>query len=724
MSKRDLVAAWLVLIASLAILSAQRAAVTGPATPAKKPAARKAAKPGEAGASQGLSLGLRFAPAAGIRPDSVAEVTLSNGLRVLLAESRDIPLVTAYALVRAGRLYDPPGAPGTAHLLGANIAAAGSALSTSSETLRALQARAARWESSVADDFFAFELHCRASDIASLLPLFAAHLTHPAFEINELEHARNRLRASVGARNDDLLVFVRRTLDEQLFGLGSLYARRIEYEHIDGIERDDLVKFHRRHFFPRNMLLAVHGDFDAGSLKRQLEETLGGWRNEQEAVPPPASSPDAPAAVAFHDAGDPDRAYFAIGQRHVPLSDPDRAALDVAAILAANAAGGKMAALAAQPRNMETNWVDRWDRPEILGVTGSVRPSRVVFYLRTLREELTRLGSQPVSAEDLDFARVLASQSWLSRFSTPAEIVRAMALADLLGLPRSAVLDYPRLAAAVTQADVQRIARSRIHPDRMHIAIAGPRGFFDRPLEELALPLNAIDVSIPPAKLRQPPADEASIQAGREAVRRMTAALGGLEKLASVRDFLLTLEGRLETGGAQTPVRQTVRWIRPVVFRQDQQLPGGQVSVYYDGKIGWISQRGYFLSLKPEMVQQIRGELFRLPFNLLVNASREDYLVSLVGSGAVYISDRKDQSVRVSIDGETGLPVKYTFQGYRASEAPLAAQELISEWKEVDGIKIPAKFTIQQGGRLVAEYGLVEVKFNTGISEEVLIQRP
>ena len=725
MRKRTLIASWLLVLASIAIPSAQREAAPSTAATAKKAAARKGTKAGDARAVQGLSLGLHFAPAAGIRPVPASEITLPNGLRVLLAEDHDIPLVAAYALVRAGRLHAPPAAPGLAYLVSANIASAGSRLSTSSSTRSTIQARSARLESSVSDAYLTVALHCRTSDVALLLPLFAAHVTHPAFEINEVEHTRNQLRAAVGGRNNDLLALVRRTVDEQLFGLESPYARRVEYEHIDNIGRDDLVSFHRRHFFPQNMVLAIQGGFDAGRLRQQLEESLGGWRNNQPPVPdPPAPSQDAPAFVSFHDAGDADRSYFAIGERHLSLTDPDRPALDVAAILAANAASGKMAALAAQPGNMETNWLERWDRPEILGVTGSVRPSRLVFYLRTLREEFARLRSHPVAAEDLDLARILASQAWLVRFSTAADVVRAMALADLLGVPRSAVLDYPRLSAAVTQADVQRVARSRIHPDRMQIAIVGPRSFFDRPLEELALPVKAMDVSIPPARLREPPADEASIEAGREALRKVIAALGGLEKLAGVRDFTLILEGRLETGGAQTPVRQTIRWIRPVVFRQDQQLPGGQVSVYYDGKIGWISQRGYFLALKPEMVQQIRSELFRLPYNLLVNAAREEYLVSLVGSGAVYISDRKDHGVRIGFDSETGLPVEYVFQGFRTSEVPLTARELISEWKEADGIKVPAKIIVQQGGRPVAEYNLIEVKFNTGITEEALIQRP
>lgn len=714
-------ASWLLAGISLAAFSGQREAVST----TKKMEARKPAKSGEPRVPQSLNLGLRFDAPAGIRPVPVLEATLSNGLRILLAENHDLPSVSVMALVRAGRLYDPPGALGAAYLISANIATAGSRLFSSSETRSLVQPRAARLESSLSDAFLGLTLRCRASDLAALLPLFVAHLTQPAFEINELETAKNRLRASIGGRNSDLLALVRRSVDEQLFGLESPYARRVENAHIDDIERDDLVRFQRRYFFPRNMILAGEGDFDSAVLKTLLEKSLGGWDNNQPPVAPlPDPPPPAPPSVAVHDAGDPDRGYFAIGERHVSLTDPDRAALDVAAILAANAAARTMTALAAQPRSLETNWLDRWDRPEILGVTGSVRPFRIVFYVQTVREALTRLRSQPVSAEDLDYARILAAQNWVFRFSRPVDILRGMALADLLGVPRKAVLDYPRAVAAVSQADIQRVARSSLHPDQMHIAVVGPRAFFDSPLEQLGLPVKVMDVAIPPSKLREPPTDEASVQAGQEAVRKMLAALGGLERLAAVRDFSLVLEGRLETGGAQTPIRQTVRWIRPAVFRQDQQIPGGQVSVYYDGKIGWISQRGRFMSLTPEMVQQIRGELFRLPYNLLVNASREGYLVSLIGSGAVYISNRKDQSVRISIDSETGLPVKYTYQGYRASETLLNAQELIREWKEVEGIQVPAKFSLQQGGRVLAEYDLIDVKFNTGVTEEDLIQRP
>ena len=47
----------------------------------------------------------------------------------------------------------------------------------------------------------------------------------------------------------------------------------MEYEHIDNIQRDDLIAFYKRYFFPSNMILAVQGDFHC-RMRAKLEKYI------------------------------------------------------------------------------------------------------------------------------------------------------------------------------------------------------------------------------------------------------------------------------------------------------------------------------------------------------------------------------------------------------------------------------------------------------------------
>ena len=71
---------------------------------------------------------------------------------------------------------------------------------------------------------------------------------------------------------------------------------------------------------------------------------------------------------------------------------------------------------------------------------------------------------------------------------------------------------------------------------------------------------------------------------------KMQAALGGADKIASVRDF--EQEVRAEswngtTGQSIGEVRKRTRWIRPNHLRVDQIGPGSTYVLYCDGTTGW-----------------------------------------------------------------------------------------------------------------------------------------
>ena len=66
---------------------------------------------------------LKYPPLPQVKIPEPAEFTLSNGMRVLLLEDHELPLIRGLALIRTGNLLDPsdkrspvtcPGAPGGA----------------------------------------------------------------------------------------------------------------------------------------------------------------------------------------------------------------------------------------------------------------------------------------------------------------------------------------------------------------------------------------------------------------------------------------------------------------------------------------------------------------------------------------------------------------------------------------------------------------------------------
>src|SRR6202000_3408875 len=90
--------------------------------------------------------------------------------------------------------------------------------------------------------------------------------------------------------------------------------------------------FHRRYFFPKNVTIALEGDFDAERMKGRIEALFDDWKNDQQDVAP------FPSAAAEHAPGkflavkkNLQRSYFTIGQSGVDYMDKDLATLEVLA---------------------------------------------------------------------------------------------------------------------------------------------------------------------------------------------------------------------------------------------------------------------------------------------------------------------------------------------------------------------------------------------------------
>ena len=75
-------------------------------------------------------------------------------------------------------------------------------------------------------------------------------------------------------------------------------------------------------------------------------------------------------------------------------------------------------------------------------------------------------------------------------------------------------------------------------------------------------------------------------------------------------------------------------------------------------------------------------------------------------------------SVRLTVDESTGLPLKTSYSGAQG-----AIEETWTDLREVDGMKVPFKITVTQGGKKFADVTVQDLKLNTGTTEEQLSKR-
>ncbi len=100
-----------------------------------------------------------------------------------------------------------------------------------------------------------------------------------------------------------------------------------------------------------------------------------------------------------------------------------------------------------------------------------------------------------------------------------------------------------------------------------------------------------------------------------------------------------------------------------------------------------------------------------------------DRTVTSAAEGVLDISSKEGESIHLTVDEKTGVPLKLAFQ-QSPGEGGSAVEEIFSDWRDVDGIRLPFHWDVMQGEKKAASVNVKDYKINSGLTPEVLGQKP
>jgi zinc protease len=672
---------------------------------------------------------LKYAPLPPLNPPKPAEVTLPNGMKVFLLEDHELPVVSGFALVRTGNLFDPPDKIGLAGLTGDVLRSGGTKAETGDQIDVDLENVAASIESGIGEGSGNVSFSALKENTDQVLALFKDLLTAPEFREDKLELAKTQLRSGISRRNDDPGGIMEREFASILYGRNTPYGWDVEYADVDNIHRADLRAFYKRYYFPANVMLAVYGDFDVAEMQRKLTALFADWTATQPAVPkfPEVNRKPAPG-VYLATKTDVTQTFFEVGHLGGELNDKDYPALEVMSQILG---GGFSSRLLQRIRtelgyayNISAAWAAQYDHPGMFVVSGSTQSMHTVDSLREVSKEINRIRTAEVTDQELHTAKETVLNAFVFRFDKPSKTLNRLITYRYYGYPEDFVFQYQKAIAAVTKADVLRVAKDHLKPEQLTIVAVGNPKDFKTPLTELGMKVEPIDLTIPEPKHETAKSDGASLAKGKQLLQRMQQALGGAEKLAAIKDFRMQSEVTIQTPGAAMKIKQTNSFVLPSNMRQDVEMGPMKQTIYSDGSAGWISSPQGMMAMPPAVVKQAGGEVFRELHGLALSDRDADRTVNLAGNGEIEISDKQGNSVRIKIDEKTGLPATLIYKGNSMGGPPADVEEQLSGWREVDGIQVPFQRTVVQGGKKFADAVVQSAKFNSGLTPAEIAKKP
>jgi len=411
-------------------------------------------------------------------------VVLKNGMVVYIAEDRALPLVNIALMVRVGSWLEPAGKEGLAGFTGSQMRRGGTKSLTAEELDEKLDFLAAQASTGIGPTSGSATLNCLSDNLDEALKVFVEMLRDPRFQEDRLALAKEQALQEMKKRNDDSADIEGREWGVLVYGEGFFTNRFTTEASVKGLTRDDLVAFHRRYYHPANLVAAVSGSFSRADMLRKLEAAFAGWPSPKGTVPPvPATiSPAAPGLYRMEK--DVNQGRVTIGLPTVRRDHPDVHALEVM-----NEILGGSGFVARITKTVRSNEGLAYSAGSALapGVWYPGRfqaffqsKSRSVPYATSLvMDEIRKLREGGVTAEELDTIKNSLVQTFPSSFASKAQSMAIFASDEYTKRDPGYWATYRDRIRAVTAADVQRVAREHLVPEKMVVLVVGKQAEID-----------------------------------------------------------------------------------------------------------------------------------------------------------------------------------------------------------------------------------------------------
>jgi zinc protease len=413
-------------------------------------------------------------------PDDIYREELSNGITVLTRSNFNSPSVVIAGYFEAGALFDPDEKLGLAEYTTIALMR-GTKKRTFDQIYHALESVGASLGFNTGMHKSGLNGRSLAEDLPLLLDLLSESLIMPVFPKAEIEKLRTQLLTGLAIRAEDTGDMASMVFDKILFKDHPYSRPEDGYpETIQNITRNDIVKFHREHYGPRGMAIAIVGAVKPEDAVRQVKRALGAWQNKgQKETPglPPVKTLKRTVNKHHRIAGK-SQSDLIIGTNGPMRRDPEFMSASIGNnILGQFGMMGRIGDVVREKSGLAYYAYSSLNAglgPGSWEVNAGVNPQNVRKASELIMDELKRFVQEGITADELADTKA----NFIGRLPLSLESNGGVANA-LLNIERHNLgLDYYRryahLVNEVSAEDVLNTARKFIDPNKLAIAVAGP----------------------------------------------------------------------------------------------------------------------------------------------------------------------------------------------------------------------------------------------------------
>ncbi len=420
-------------------------------------------------------------PAHAILP--IQQWQAASGARVYFVENRDLPMLDISVEFPAGAGYDRPAKSGVASMT-QHLLKSGADGMSEDEIARRIADVGAQLGGRLDADRAGLSVRTLSSarERKQALDILARSLRAPSFPAEVLNREKVRLVGSLKEADTKPDTIVSRTF-YRLAYREHPYALRAsgEVESVEGITREDLLAFHKRHYAASYAVVAMIGDVTRAEAEAIAEEVTRGLPKAGGQGPelPPVQPLAQPAtrAVPHHAA----QAHILIGAPGISRQDPDYIALYVGNfVLGGGGFSSRIYEEIRQKRGLAysaSSYFYPLQREGPFVISLQTQRDQAAQALEVTRRTLAQFVKEGPTAEELDVAKRNIVGGFPLRIDSNRKIHEYLAMIGFYRLPLTYLEDFVQRVERVSAADIRDAFRRRVDPARMvTVVVAGDPG--------------------------------------------------------------------------------------------------------------------------------------------------------------------------------------------------------------------------------------------------------
>ncbi len=433
------------------------------------------------------------------------EKLLANGLRVIVASKRDVPIISAELRVLSGSSSDPATSGGLASL-SADVMTKGTKTRSATDIARQIESLGATVTASAGADSSGVSLETRADRVGEAMTIMADVTRNPAFKAEEVERQRQQTLDGLQVSLRQPGSVARYAMTRVLFGLGP-YGSLATPKSVAALKTDDLAAFHQTHWRPDNALLVISGDVSGEDGIKLAEKYFGDWAKPATAV---GADPDASVAASavktiVIDLPKSGQAAVSYGMRGIARTGEGY----FPALVANSVLGGGYSARLNQEIRIKrglsygvSSSFPARQAPGPLIALAQTKNESALQVVELMEQELKKIVQAEVPAAELGARQANLIGSFGRDVETASGLAGQLATLATFGLPLEKLSTYVADVAAVTPASAREAAARLYDLENASVVVVGDGAVFFNALKKkrpdaVRIPVDKLNLDSP-----------------------------------------------------------------------------------------------------------------------------------------------------------------------------------------------------------------------------------